>query len=444
MTDDRTNAIAIARASMERWFQAGLEAVDPYQATIAALKDVEGGIEVDGQVIPLASDATVVGLAIGKAAAPMARALEDVLGDRVDRRLLLTKDGHLAGAPDGWQVFEAAHPVPDSRGVAATNEILKAVAGLAPADLVIVLVSGGGSALLESPRPPLTLEDIQHVTDLLLRAGAPIQDLNAVRSELSQVKGGGLRRTIGDATCISLILSDVLGNSPTVIASGPTILRDPRPDRAMELIEAYGIAGRINPDILGLLRGTSDSGDQSLASKCDRYLIVGDNQILVQRIADAARSDGYHVEIVLEEAEGEASELASRFVELAASQPEDVDVIVGGGEATVTVRGDGVGGRNTEFALAAAEILAAGALDWVVASLASDGQDGANDAAGAIADRLTTTRGDEQGLSAQEFLRNNDSGSYFAALNELVVTGPTGTNVNDAYIAVRTSSRKQN
>lgn len=436
-----TTSIATARASIERWFQAGLAAVDPYQATASELRRLDNGIEIDGEVIPLADSATVVALAIGKAAAPMARALDHVMGDRLDRRLILTKDGHLAGAPDGWRQFEASHPVPDVRGVAATKVILEALAGLSADDLVIVLVSGGGSALLEAPRSPLGLDDIRQVTDLLLRAGAPIHDLNAVRSELSQVKGGGLRRTIGEATCISLILSDVLGNDPTVIASGPTILREPRPDRALKLIASYGIEDKLPSSILDLLRQTDSGSAPVPISNRDRYLIVGDNQILVDTIAGAARSEGHRVAVVLEEAEGEASGLARRFVELAASQPEDVDVIVGGGESTVTVLGDGVGGRNTEFALAAAEDLAQRSLDWVVASLASDGQDGANDAAGAIADRLTIERGEAKGMSATEVLRNNDSGSYFAALNELVVTGPTGTNVNDAYIAVRASGR---
>ena len=150
-----------------------------------------------------------------------------------------------SGPPDGWTVFEASHPVPDDRGSAATQAILDAVAALGPRDLVIVLVSGGGSALLESPKAPLTLADIQETTRLLLRAGAPIQDLNAVRSELSEVKGGGLRRAIGEATCVSLILSDVLGNDPSVIASGPTIARSPAPERALEILDQYGIADSV-------------------------------------------------------------------------------------------------------------------------------------------------------------------------------------------------------
>ena len=437
MTKDRIQSIPAARDAIRRWFQVGLAAVDPYQATRAAIRREGANLIVDGHSVPLADDAIVFGLAIGKAAAPMARALEDVLGERLNRRLLLTKDGHLDGAPGNWQAFEASHPVPDARGEAATQQILAAVSDLAAEDIVIVLVSGGGSALLEAPRQPLTLADIQRVTDLLLKAGAPIQDLNAVRSELSQVKGGGLRRQVGEATCVSLILSDVLGNDPTVIASGPTIVREPRPQRALELLDHYRLTDQVGAPIIDLLHGETSSEPGLGSVESDRYIVVGDNQMLIDTVADSARADGLHVALAMEGAEGEASGLAARFVDTVTTQPQDIDVVVGGGEGTVTVRGDGTGGRNTEFALVAAEKLALGSTDWVIASLASDGQDGSVDAAGAIVDRFTTTRGNELGLSAAGFLNNNDSGGYFQSLDELEVTGPTGTNVNDVYIALR-------
>ena len=441
MIGHQSQGTSSIRMAIERWFAIGLEAVDPYNATRSALRRVDGGIDVDGKIVPLASDATVVGLAIGKAAAPMARALQDALGDRLDHRVLITKDGHLGGAPAGWQLFEASHPVPDARGVLATSAALQALACLTDKDLVIVLVSGGGSAIFEAPIEPLELDHIRQVTDLLLRAGAPIQDLNAVRSELSQVKGGGLRRQIGPATCISLILSDVLGNDPTVIASGPTISRSPDPARALAILESYGLLERIHPAVKEVLQTRKASSLAGVTSSRDRFVIVGDNQILVHTVAAAARKDGFSASIELEDAEGEASTLASEFLAVASEQPESVDVVVGGGEATVKVTGDGIGGRNTEFALAAAQELAESSRDWVVASLASDGQDGANQAAGAIVDRWTTQRGDLVGLSAMQALRANDSGTYLGELDELVVTGPTGTNVNDVYIAVRNTDR---
>jgi glycerate-2-kinase len=424
------------RSAITSWYRTALSAVDPHAATLSALSRTQDTIVVAGRTIALPTRGRVIGVALGKAAAPMARALAEVLGDRLTEGIALTKDGHLDGAPAGWRLFEAAHPVPDARGVCATRQITEVVSSLGRNDLVFVLVSGGGSALLESPRPPLALTDIQQVTDQLLRAGAPIQDLNAVRSELSEVKGGGLRRQMGEATCVSLILSDVLGNDPTVIASGPTVPRASNPDRAAELIEHYGVRDRVPPAIHQVLR---DAGSMPVVRKPsdDVFAIVGDNAAFIRAVAAAAEGGGFASRVVLTDAEGEATSVADRFVDSIAHQPRDVDVVIGGGEATVTVRGNGVGGRNTEFALAAAIRLADEHDDWVVASLASDGQDGAIDAAGAIVDSATLERGRINGLSALTCLQLNDSGAYLQATGDLVVTGPTGTNVNDVYIAVR-------
>jgi glycerate-2-kinase len=283
------------------------------------------------------------------------------------------------------------------------------------------------------------LSDIQQVTDQLLRAGAPIQDLNAVRSELSEVKGGGLRRQIGNAACVSLILSDVLGNDPTVIASGPTIAREPDPARAAELIRRYEIGDRIPAAVKETLREASQLPGIA-ADERDVFGIVGDNASFVETVAAAATRDGYNPRVVLTAAEGEARTLADRFLDFLTSQPDEVDVVIGGGEATVTVKGNGSGGRNTEFALAAALRLAEEHTPWVVASLASDGQDGAVDAAGAIVDDKTVGRGEAIGLSANTYLGNNDTGSFLQITGDLLVTGPTGTNVNDVYIAVRQRS----
>lgn len=424
------------RRQIEAWFAAGLLAVDPYEATRSALAFAPGKVTIQGNDLPVSDVARVVGIAFGKAAADMARALDDAADGRLTERILLTKDGHLDRAPAGWQVREASHPVPDDRGVSATREMLEVLHSLGPDDLVIALVSGGGSALLEAPRSPLDLADIQAVTSLLLKAGAPIQDLNAVRSELSDVKGGGLRRAMGKARCVSLILSDVLGNDPTVIASGPTVYRKPNPERAMALLESYGLTESVPAAVIDCLR--QPALDATVVDAAgDIYDIVGDNDILIQAMVDAATSDGHAVRVVWTRAEGEARDVAARFLDLANGAPEDVDVVIGGGEATVTVRGTGNGGRNTEFALEAALQLTAEDRKWVVASLASDGQDGSIDAAGAIVDPETIARGEAAGLSASKRLEDNDSGGYFATLGELVETGPTGTNVNDVYVAVR-------
>jgi hydroxypyruvate reductase len=366
----------------------------------------------------------------------MAHGLAGVLGQRVSQGIILTKDGHAPSPPAGWDVFEASHPVPDDRGVRGTRAILDRVGVLGRGDIAIVLVSGGGSALLEAPRQTLGLSDIQETTRLLLNAGAPIQHLNAVRSELSLVKGGGLRRSIGEATCISLILSDVLGNDPTVIASGPTVAREPNPAAALDLLETYGLVGRVPEAVTAMLRsGRAAIGAPDTSS--DSFVVVGDNNVFIEAVNGAARGDGMASRIELRQAEGEARVLARTFIESAENQPGEVEAVIGGGEATVTVRGQGIGGRNTEFALAAAISLRERGLDWAVASLASDGQDGLIDAAGAIVDRHTVAAGEAIGLDARRFLDNNDSGEYFRRLGLLVEPGPTGTNVNDVYVAVK-------
>jgi hydroxypyruvate reductase len=432
-----------ARSLILDWYKKGLDAVDPRLAVQRAIRlESEGRLIVNGEELDLAPEARVVAIAFGKAASAMAAGLDQQLGDRLTTRIILTKDDHTTNSPSGWQVFEAAHPVPDQRGVDATQAILEAVTGLDVNDVVIVLVSGGGSALLEAPREPLGLADIQQVTSALLRAGAPIQDLNAVRSELSQVKGGGLRRGIGEARCVSLILSDVLGNDPRVIASGPTAPRHPDPQRALALLESYGVLDQVPDPVVSLLRQPVATFNPDSAVG-DLYSVVGDNERFINAIAAAAEESGFRSDVVLRNAEGEARELARSFLEASHANTTSADVIIGGGEATVTVRGDGIGGRNTEFALSAAMSLADDPeANLVVASLASDGQDGSVNGAGAIVDSRTVRRAAKQGLDAGSALSRNDSGGFFEELGELVVPGPTGTNVNDVYIAIRLDALK--
>jgi hydroxypyruvate reductase len=430
--------ISDATERIESWYKAGLAAVDPRAAVSGALEWNGHRLAVGTYEREMAPDGRVIGLAVGKAANEMALGLTEVLGDDLDGGIILTRDDHARRPPPGWDVYEASHPVPDQRGVDATRDILEKVSGLTVDDTVIVLVSGGGSALLEAPRFPVTLPDIQETTRLLLRAGAPIQHLNAVRSELSEVKGGGLRRAIGHAACISLILSDVLGNDPAVIASGPTIHREPDPETALQLLHHYGLDGSVPESVLEMLRARHEDHVR-IDARSDRFEIIGDNDRFIDEIARSAERDGFRTDIVLRRAEGEACDLAGTFLDRAVSRLASCDVVVGGGEATVTVNGTGSGGRNTEFALAAATILDLKQANIVVASLASDGQDGSIDAAGAIVNRNTTRKGASQGLDARRYLDNNDSGGYFERLGALVSPGPTGTNVNDVYIAVNVS-----
>lgn len=431
---------AEAHGLIRDWYGAGLAAVEPRQAVRRRLQVAGNDLLVGTSRLPI-PDYGVIVVAIGKAAVTMAHGARDVLEGRIRDGIILTKDGHAGNPPAGMHVFEAAHPVPDERGVAGTAAILAMVENLGPDDIVVTLISGGGSALFEAPRKPLTLADLQATTNLLLRAGAPIQDLNAIRSPLSLVKGGGFRKHMGEARCVSLILSDVLGNDPPVIASGPTIRTTPDPSRALSVLERYGVRDQVPQSVIELLERHVHRPEPVLeASSSDVFEIIADNDMFVDRVAVDAGENGFLTSIVWRRQEGEARVLGQRFVAELRSVPDDVQVILGGGEATVTVRGDGIGGRNTEFALAAAIELDRTGAGWVIASLASDGQDGLVEGAGAIADDTTVDRATRMGLDPYMSLERNDSGTFFDQLGDLVVPGPTGTNVNDIYIALRARS----
>lgn len=427
-------------ARIRAWFERAVRAVDPAAA-------VQRHLQVDGERVRVGeAELTVRGkiwvAAVGKAATGMTRGALAAGGARIAGGVVITKDGHVNGElPGRFQVFEAAHPIPDERGVAATQAMLAMVLAAGEGDLVLALISGGGSALLEAPRPPVTLADMARTTDLLLRAGAPIDDLNAVRIPLSLVKGGGLRRAGGQTPFATMLLSDVLGNDPSVIASGPTVPSSGGTRSAWHILERYGLMGSVPPSVVQALR-LEDIAVESSNRPIEPVVVVGDNAAALTAARMAATDDGYRVDLTWKGATGEASELGRRWVQDCQAAGAGVDVLLGGGEATVTVRGEGVGGRNTEFALAAAIALSeAGVEDWTVASLATDGQDGPTGVAGAVADAGTVARAAAAGIDPHRALRENDSLRVFEAAGGVVRPGPTGTNVNDIYVAVRTTSR---
>ena len=440
-----TDAVAESRSLIEGWYRAGLAAVEPEAAVRRHLVRRDRTLAVGDRRVVVGGRLIVVG--VGKAAVGMARGALGACGDLITAGLVVTKDGHAAGPAVGpIRVAEAAHPVPDARGERATRAMLALLGELGPDDLVLALISGGGSALLEAPVAPLTLADLAATTELLLRAGAPIQDLNAVRTPLSLVKGGGLRRAAGRGTVVTLILSDVLGNDPRVIASGPTVAGDDPRSAARNgraVLEHYGLWERVPDAVRDALidLGGREVGDEAATAEWDVIAIVGVNASAVEAAAEAARGDGYRCRVVWRDKAGEAAALGRAWVEACAAAGDDVDVLLGGGEATVSVRGDGVGGRNTEFTLAAALALEErGDAEWVVASLATDGQDALTGVAGAIADGRTPARARAAGVDPGEALGRNDSLRVFEAAGGVVRPGPTGTNVNDIYLAVRISA----
>lgn len=418
------------------WFSGAIKAVDPEFAVRRNLGRSGNRISVGDHHLPVPERIWIA--AVGKAACGMARGAQAVIGDLVGGGVVITKDGHVDRpvAPP-LRVFEASHPIPDQRGVDATRALLAMVEAASDNDLVLALISGGGSALMEAPRPPVTLDDMARTTDLLLRAGAPIGDLNAVRIPLSEVKGGGLRRATKAGRFATLLLSDVLGNDPAVIASGPTVASTATAEKALRVLERYDLVKSVPESVRHVLAGQTKQAVARLAND-EPVVVVGDNALAVDEIRLLAERSGRAASVRWVAVEGEASDLGTRWVAECERAGDDVDVLLGGGEATVTVRGDGVGGRNTEFALAAAVSLAErGVHDWIVASLATDGQDGPTDAAGAIADAGTVARAEAAGIDPLAALANNDSLNVFDAAGGTVRTGPTGTNVNDLYVAVR-------
>jgi glycerate 2-kinase len=433
-------------ARIEAWFREVLAKLSPRRLTShaasfaveSAALDAEGKPEPSVN-IPERGDVVIV--AIGKAAIAMAAGAQDLFGDRFERGYILTVDGPgAAGLDERWTVFRAGHPIPDQRGLDATREIIAAVESLVSDDMVVALISGGGSALFEAPRDPLTLADFAELTQLILNAGAPIQHLNTVRIPLSQVKGGSFRRRSPAGRFVTLILSDVLGNDPRIIASGPTVEPATTGAAALAILDLYGLREAVPPSVRDALNdAAAEEPDWDYPG--DLVEIVGDLDLAMQLAEEVSEEAGFPTEVVDFVLDGEAAEMAREWVAMLLGMPADIDVVWGGGENTVTVRGAGTGGRNTEFALAGAlELDRLGNDEWVVASLATDGQDGTSGSAGAIASRETIKRARELDIDPEAALANNDSATFFAQVGGLVNTGPSGTNVNDLYVGVRRAS----
>jgi hydroxypyruvate reductase len=374
----------------------------------------------------------------------MARALEDLLGDNIADGVIVVKEGH--GLPlEHIRIHEASHPVPDERGIKGAEEILSLVKAAGERDLVLCLISGGGSALLVAPAEGVTLEDKQEVTRLLLACGADIHEINTIRKHLSRAKGGGLARFAYPATVVSLILSDVIGDDLNVIASGPAVPDTSTFDDTRRVLEKYDIwdrvpasvQSRIQRGLKGDIEDTPKIGD-AVFQKCYTEL-VGTNIQALKAAGQQAEQLGYQTLILSSTVEGEAREVVKVLTAIAKEVRDSGNplsapaCILCGGETTVTIRGDGKGGRNQEFALAAALGLD-GIENIVVLAGGTDGNDGPTDAAGAMADGRTLARARAKDLDPLDYLRRNDSYHFFQALEDLVITGPTLTNVMDVYM----------
>ena len=393
---------------------------------------------------PLALDLDRVGrvlvLGAGKAGAAMAVAVEAILGARVREGFVVVKDGYRLPTAR-IEIAEAGHPVPDGRGLAASAHLLALAESARAEDLVLFLVSGGGSALTPAPAPPITLEEKQAVTRLLLAAGATINELNAVRKHLSRFKGGLLARAAAPATVLTLALSDVIGDPLDVIASGPTAPDSTTYADALAVLERRQIVDRTPSSILDRLRAgargelaeTPKPGDPVFARVTN--LVIGNNALVVDAAAAEAARVGYRPHVLTRSLQGEARDVARELLARARALPAPA-CLIAGGETTVTVRGSGRGGRCQEFALAAALELGAGE-DLVVLAAGTDGTDGPTDAAGGLVDAGTVTRSRAAGLDAASALADNDAHALLTAAGDSVATGPTNTNLLDVYLILR-------
>jgi len=401
-----------------------IRAVLPEAAVIAALK----GREINREVVLVA---------IGKAAWNMAKAAGEILGSHIRGGVVVTKYGHSKGPLDRCEIIEAGHPIPDEQSVLGATKVLELVAGLTPDDQVIFLVSGGGSALFEKPLEGVSLEDLMGITSQLLSCGADIVEMNTIRKHLSAVKGGRFAQQCGGATIYAIVLSDVVGDKLDAIASGPAY-----PDRSTSE-EAFGILKKYNIQIGGHLAEALGKETPKVVDNCET-VVTGSVTALCEAAAKCAQQLGYAPFVLSTSIDGEAKEfgrfLAATAKEIRLPQPNQSFpgppcAILAGGETVVRLTGKGKGGRNQELALAAA-LGIEGMEEVVVFSVGSDGTDGPTEAAGGMVDGQSIARMRARSIDPQGCLANNDSYHALKASGDLVVTGPTGTNVNDLMVVL--------
>jgi glycerate 2-kinase len=424
------------REDLQEIFEAGLTAADPQRAVRRALELEDSAIlAAEKRFEPR----RVFVLAAGKAAGAMAQAAEELLGEKVSGGLVVTKDGHDPG-PEGFETVFASHPEPDERSVEAARRVQELAESLGEEDLLLALISGGASALLADPAPPIELADLKKLTGNLLRSGANIGEINTVRKHVSVLKGGGLVRLAHPAPTIALLLSDVVGDEPSSIASGLTAPDPTTLENTWRVLERYGI----DPpeSIVAHLQDVQEtpaSDDPIFENTVN--CICGGGRHAAEAAAKKAGELGYAPLLLTATLTGDALGAASMYAAivrevLASGNPASAPcAIVSGGEATVTVRGGGTGGPNQEFVLALAVELD-GIEGWAAFSADTDGNDGSTDAAGGIVDGKTAQRIRDAGMDPEEALADNDSYAALEVGGALLVTGPTGTNVNDVRVAL--------
>lgn len=419
--------------AVARILSAALQAVEPGSATRQFIHRAGDSFWVAGREYSLKKIRRIHLLGLGKASLAMTQAVAACIPDRITRGLLIPK--HVPAEPPGqFDLQPGGHPLPNEASLLAGQKAANLVEPLGEEDLLICLISGGGSALMVLPREGVTLQDLRQLTDSLLACGAGVDEINILRRHLDCLKGGGLARLAAPARVVSLILSDVVGDPLEAIASGPTAPDPSTRQDALAVLEKYGLMNSLPPAIPSVLRSAPETCKPGEAW-FDRVqnVIVGNNELALQAGLQQAQRQGFHPHSLGSGWQGEVRQVSRQLLaSLEEIHPARPFCLVGGGETTVKLRGVGYGGRNQELALASVLDLA-GIPDILFVTLATDGEEGNTGAAGAVVTTETLAAAREVGLDPQKYLENNDSHTFFDQLGDLLVTGPSGTNVNDLF-----------
>ena len=427
---------------IEMVLEAALDAADPYTLVKKSLKLLEDGLLIGEKEYPIAKFSRIILLGLGKASPQMMRAGMEILASRVHKSVCVCK--HFPYDLEGLEtveIIEAGHPVPNERSIVAARSLQKTVEGLGQYDLVILLLSGGGSALACLPAPGISLSDIQVVTKMLLKNGATINEMNIVRKHLDLIKGGGLLRMVSPARMAVLVLSDVMGSPLDTIASGPAIADPSTYAEAFEILQMYSGGGKVAEGVTRYLKDgvESECAETETGRASERiayHKVIGSSDVSVNAAVKKAKELGFTAEVITYSLTGEAQLAGGILLDaLGQSSLKNPFILVAGGETTVQVRGKGLGGRNLEVALGAVKRISN--LDRIaLVSLATDGEDGPTDAAGALVTPETYLQAGADEKYLQHCLDENDSYRYFEKAAGLIKTGPTGTNVNDITIVI--------
>jgi len=422
--------------------EAILEAVNPQSCVVDALRIDKSMLMVNGRRYDLDDYERVFLVGFGKASISMAKGVTSVLGSRVTEGRLITKHSIEGETLDKIKVFMGSHPVPSEKSITGAKNIIDMVGSLSDRDLVVCVISGGGSSLFSYPHDGISLEELQTLTTLLLKSGADIFEMNTIRKHLDRVKGGGLAQIIYPATLITLVLSDVIGNPLESIASGPTSPDTSTFQDCIKILSKYNLLDKTPISIMKHLQnGSAGSIKETLkpgSPILDKVntVIVGSNLKAAEAACKTAEQLGFNSLILSTYINGEAAQTGQflsnilKEISVSGNPVPRPACIIAGGETTVTVRGSGKGGRNQEVAAGAVRQIA-GLDDVAFITFGTDGEDGPTDAAGAVITGITYQQGIDLGLSLEQALAENDTYHYFSEMNSLLITGPTGTNVND-------------